>query len=68
MPRDNYGPIVIPENKYFVIGDNYDESFDSRFFGFVSKDEIIGKAIGIYFSAPEDDFRKARVDRVKRIE
>jgi signal peptidase I len=52
-PRDNYGPMTVPERKYFVLGDNRDNSFDSRFFGCVDKDSIIGKALVIYFSAPD---------------
>lgn len=48
--RDNYGPIVIPENKYWVMGDNRDNSSDSRVWGFVDHSEIVGQALIIYFS------------------
>ena len=52
-PRDNLGPIEIPQEKYFLLGDNRDFSYDSRFFGFVDKDYIVGKALMIYYSSPE---------------
>lgn len=48
--RDNFGPIRVPENALFVMGDNRDFSHDSRFWGFVEIEEIKGKAFMIYFS------------------
>lgn len=49
-PRDNFGPITVPPDSYFVMGDNRDQSLDSRFWGFVKMDKIKGRAFLVYWS------------------
>ncbi len=56
QPRDNTGPIIVPPNKIFVMGDNRDESYDSRYWGFVDQKEIIGQAFIIYWSWDRTEF------------
>lgn len=47
---DNYGPTTVPPDQFFVMGDNRDNSNDSRFWGFVDRDSIIGKPLFVYWS------------------
>jgi signal peptidase I len=55
-PRDNFGPITVPPHSLFVMGDNRDESFDSRFWGFVDLRAVNGKAFIIYWSWDKERF------------
>jgi signal peptidase I len=54
--RDNYGPVTVPPNDYFVMGDNRDNSNDSRYWGFVRWEEIIGKPLFVYWSYESDPY------------
>jgi len=54
--RDNFGPFAVPEGEYFVMGDNRDDSRDSRFWGCVPEDYVRGKAVFVYWSwEPDSD-------------
>jgi signal peptidase I len=48
--RDDYGPVTVPMGQYFVMGDNRDNSADSRFWGFLPGDYVKGKALMVYWS------------------
>ncbi len=65
----HFGPYQVPEGQYFAMGDNRDNSQDSRYWGFVPRDHIIGKALVIYwsFDTPRDEYLQTSVsDRLKQ--
>lgn len=73
--RDNFGPVKIPENSFFMMGDNRDRSSDSRVWGFVNYDHIVGEALIIYLSWDGNFsladlflfFNKVRFDRIANV-
>ena len=53
-PRETYGPVTVPEGHYFAMGDNRDNSQDSRFWGFLPRSYVKGRALVIYWSFEPD--------------
>lgn len=63
QPIDNYGPVSVPKGSFFVLGDNRNHSYDSRYWGFLAADKVKGKAATIYWSWDEEN-NKVRWDRI----
>jgi signal peptidase I len=65
----HFGPVYIPQDQYFAMGDNRDNSMDSRWWGTVPRDYILGKALVIYwsFETPRDEYLQTGFfDRIKQ--
>lgn len=55
--RDNWGPLVVPEDRYFMLGDNREKSFDSRYWGLLEGWRLEGRAVFTYYSYNKDSYR-----------
>jgi signal peptidase I len=55
--RDNWGPVVVPADRFMMLGDNRDDSEDSRYWGFVKRDAVKGKPLFIYYSFDSSTLR-----------
>lgn len=63
--RDNWGPLVVPAANYFVLGDNRDNSLDSRYWGFVADSLVRGQPVVVYYSYNPDS--AGRFDWLTRV-
>jgi len=66
QPTNNYGPVSVPKGSFFVLGDNRNNSYDSRYWGFLATDKIKGKIATIYWSWDKEN-KKVRWDRIGKL-
>ncbi len=64
---ENFGPVVVPKDSLFVLGDNRDNSQDSRFWGFLQVNAVLGKAFILYFSLDRNTENLLHIVRWSRI-
>jgi len=65
-PLSNFGPVTVPKGFYFVLGDNRDHSADSRYYGFIPRSEIVGKAGKVVLSLDYENYYIPRSERFLR--
>jgi signal peptidase I len=65
--RERYGPVRVPDGQYFVMGDNRDNSQDSRYWGFLPRSYIKGRALMIYWSYDAGPDQNAQDNTIARI-
>jgi signal peptidase I len=63
--RDNFGPVIVPKNCVFMMGDNRDESFDGRYWGPLNKQALLGKPLVIYMSIDLGGPRQNMLEAIK---
>jgi signal peptidase I len=65
--HSSFGPVVVPADHYMMLGDNRDNSMDSRYFGFFARSELMGRTSRIAFSLDADKGYRPRLDRFGRL-
>jgi signal peptidase I len=54
---NHWGPLVVPRDSLFFLGDNRDESYDGRYYGFVPRENVLGHPFVVYFSFDDESWR-----------
>ncbi len=62
-PRDSFGPVTVPKDQYLMLGDNRDDSADSRYFGFFPRSELMGRTRYVAYSLDPDRYFLPRLNR-----
>ncbi|MFM0071070.1 signal peptidase I [Paraburkholderia sediminicola] len=62
-PRNSFGPVLVPQGEYLMLGDNRDDSADSRYFGFFPRKELMGRTRYVAYSLDPDHYYKPRFER-----